>query len=123
MLNTQGSIGTVRNDNFFAYKFNGLDLDGDPFEYDLLFARFLSPVRKDAPDIDQDFEDIKRDRVINYLKKNHSILNDFELESFINSLKEDRDNLYKDLNREQQNKERSKEKRSEKERDKGVDLS
>ncbi|EGO9029052.1 relaxase, partial [Enterococcus faecalis] len=60
---------------------------------------------------------------INYLKKNHSILNDFELESFINSLKEDRDNLYKDLNREQQNKERSKEKRSEKERDKGVDLS
>jgi len=26
LLNPQGSIGTVRNDNFFAYKFNGLDL-------------------------------------------------------------------------------------------------
>jgi hypothetical protein len=37
LLNPQGSIGTVRNDNFFAYKFNGLDLDGDPFRYDLGF--------------------------------------------------------------------------------------
>jgi hypothetical protein len=37
LLNPQGSIGTVRNDNFFAYKFNGLDLDGDQFEYELGF--------------------------------------------------------------------------------------
>ena len=37
LLNPQGSIGTVRNDNFFAYKFNGLDLDGDQFEYALGF--------------------------------------------------------------------------------------
>jgi hypothetical protein len=37
LLNPQGSIGTVRNDNFFAYKFNGLDLDGEPFEYELGF--------------------------------------------------------------------------------------
>ena len=35
LLNPQGSIGTVRNDNFFAYKFNGLDLDGDQFTYEL----------------------------------------------------------------------------------------
>jgi hypothetical protein len=33
ILNTQGSIGSVRNDNFFAYRFNGLDLDGDQFQY------------------------------------------------------------------------------------------
>jgi hypothetical protein len=33
LLNTPGNIGTVRNDNFFAYKFNGLDLDGDPISY------------------------------------------------------------------------------------------
>jgi hypothetical protein len=33
ILNAQGSIGTVRNDNFFAYKFNGLDLDGDQITY------------------------------------------------------------------------------------------
>ena len=42
LLNPQGSIGTVRNDNFFAYKFNGLDLDGDEFEY-LLFANPALP--------------------------------------------------------------------------------
>ena len=33
LLNPQGSIGTVRNDNFYAYKFDGIDLDGDQFEY------------------------------------------------------------------------------------------
>jgi hypothetical protein len=27
----------VRNDNFFAYKFNGLDLDGDAFQYELFY--------------------------------------------------------------------------------------
>jgi hypothetical protein len=37
LLNPQGSIGTVRNDNFFAYKFNGVDLDGDEFIYELYF--------------------------------------------------------------------------------------
>jgi hypothetical protein len=37
LLNPQGSIGTVRNDNFFAYKFNGLDLDGDEFQYELYY--------------------------------------------------------------------------------------
>jgi hypothetical protein len=42
LLNPQGSIGTVRNDNFFAYKFNGLDLDGDEFEY-ILFANPALP--------------------------------------------------------------------------------
>jgi hypothetical protein len=31
ILNPQGSIGTIRNDNFFAYQFNGIDLDGDRF--------------------------------------------------------------------------------------------
>jgi len=40
LLNTPGSIGTVRHDNFFGYKFNGIDLDGNVFEF--------------LPDIDQD---------------------------------------------------------------------
>jgi hypothetical protein len=35
LLNTPGDIGTIRNDNFFAYKFNGLDLDGDPISYSI----------------------------------------------------------------------------------------
>ena len=33
ILTPIGSIGTVRNDNFFAFQFQGLDLDGDQFRY------------------------------------------------------------------------------------------
>jgi hypothetical protein len=33
LLNPQGSIGTVRSDNFFAYQFTGVDLDGYQFRY------------------------------------------------------------------------------------------
>jgi hypothetical protein len=33
LLTPQGSIGTVRSDNFFAFQFTGVDLDGDPIEY------------------------------------------------------------------------------------------
>jgi hypothetical protein len=32
---TPGSLGRVRNDNFFAVQFVGRDLDGDPVEYEL----------------------------------------------------------------------------------------
>ena len=35
LLTPQGSIGTVRNDNFYAFQFQGIDLDGDQFEYDI----------------------------------------------------------------------------------------
>lgn len=31
ILNPIGTIGTVRNDNFFAYQFNGVDLDNEAF--------------------------------------------------------------------------------------------
>lgn len=40
----------------------------DPLEHDLLFDRFISEVRKDAPDIDLDFQDDKRQDLLNYLK-------------------------------------------------------
>jgi len=30
-----GFIGTFRHDNFFAYQIEGLDLDGDPFEFEI----------------------------------------------------------------------------------------
>ena len=33
LLTPTGSLGTVRNDNFFAFKFDGIDLDGDQFQY------------------------------------------------------------------------------------------
>ncbi|MBQ9011410.1 MAG: DNA polymerase III subunit alpha, partial [Bacilli bacterium] len=38
----------------------------DPIKYNLLFERFLNPERVTMPDIDVDFEDVKRDRVIDY---------------------------------------------------------
>lgn len=43
----------------------------DPIKYNLLFERFLSPDREDPPDIDIDFEDIQRDKVIEYVKNQY----------------------------------------------------
>lgn len=40
----------------------------DPIEYDLLFERFLNPERISMPDIDTDFPDIYRDKVIEHVK-------------------------------------------------------
>lgn len=40
--------------------------DVDPIKYNLLFERFLNPERVSMPDIDIDFEHIKREEVINY---------------------------------------------------------
>ena len=42
--------------------------DIDPLKYDLLFERFLNKDRITMPDIDIDFEDIKRGQIISYLK-------------------------------------------------------
>lgn len=42
--------------------------DVDPIKYNLLFERFLNPERITMPDIDIDFENTKRDLVINYVK-------------------------------------------------------
>ena len=39
----------------------------DPIENDLLFERFLNPDRVSMPDIDIDFEDTRRDEVIEYI--------------------------------------------------------
>ena len=41
----------------------------NPLEFDLLFERFLNPERVSMPDIDIDFNDEKRDIVINYVKE------------------------------------------------------
>lgn len=42
--------------------------DLNPIEFGLLFERFLNPDRISMPDIDMDFEDTRREEVINYLK-------------------------------------------------------
>ncbi len=40
--------------------------DVDPIKYNLLFERFLNPERISMPDIDIDFEHLKREEIINY---------------------------------------------------------
>ncbi len=39
----------------------------DPIKYNLLFERFLNPDRKSMPDIDTDFDDVGRQKVIEYV--------------------------------------------------------
>jgi DNA polymerase-3 subunit alpha len=43
----------------------------DPLEYDLLFERFLDPSRSEAPDIDIDFCQDRRDEVIAYVRQKY----------------------------------------------------
>jgi len=45
--------------------------DIDPLEYDLLFERFLNPDRISMPDIDIDFCQRERDRVIQYVRERY----------------------------------------------------
>jgi len=47
--------------------------DIDPIEHNLLFTRFLSPIRKDAPDIDLDFQDDRRQEVYGYLMEKYGV--------------------------------------------------
>jgi DNA polymerase-3 subunit alpha len=43
----------------------------DPIKYQLLFERFLNPERVSMPDIDIDFDDEGRDKVIEYVRKKY----------------------------------------------------
>ena len=43
----------------------------DPLKYDLLFERFLNPDRISMPDIDVDFDDSGRERVLDYVTKKY----------------------------------------------------
>ena len=43
----------------------------DPIKYDLLFERFLNPDRISMPDIDVDFDDAGRERVIDYVTRKY----------------------------------------------------
>ncbi len=52
-----------------AYTLDITDLD--PIKYKLLFERFLNPERISMPDIDIDFEDTRREEVINYVKEKY----------------------------------------------------
>lgn len=52
-----------------AYSLSITDID--PLKYDLSFERFLNPKRVSMPDIDIDFEDVRREEVINYIKRKY----------------------------------------------------
>lgn len=43
----------------------------DPLKFNLLFERFLNPERVTMPDIDIDFEDTRRERVIQYVQEKY----------------------------------------------------
>ena len=45
--------------------------DLDPIKYDLLFERFLNPDRISLPDIDTDFEDCGRGKVLDYVSRKY----------------------------------------------------
>ncbi len=47
----------------------------DPIKYNLLFERFLNPERVTMPDIDIDFDALKRGEVINYVKERYGEFN------------------------------------------------
>ena len=52
-----------------SYLLNITDID--PLKYDLIFERFLNPERISMPDIDLDFADTGRDKVINYVRQKY----------------------------------------------------
>ena len=43
----------------------------DPLEFNLVFERFLNIERKEMPDVDMDFQDNRRDEVINYVTQKY----------------------------------------------------
>jgi DNA polymerase-3 subunit alpha len=47
----------------------------DPLKYNLLFERFLNPERVTMPDIDIDFEDTNRDKIVGYLIDKYGRMN------------------------------------------------
>jgi DNA polymerase-3 subunit alpha len=66
------SVGPGRGSaagSIVAYALNITNVD--PLPYDLLFERFLNPERVTMPDIDIDFNDEKRDIIIDYVKQKY----------------------------------------------------
>jgi DNA polymerase-3 subunit alpha len=54
----------------------------DPLEYDLLFERFLDPNRAEAPDIDIDFCQERREEVIQYVKRKYGEMSVAQIATF-----------------------------------------
>ncbi|WP_445489498.1 DNA polymerase III subunit alpha [Niallia sp. 03133] len=56
--------------------------DVDPIKYNLLFERFLNPERITMPDIDIDFPDMKREKVIEYVQQKYGELHVAQIITF-----------------------------------------
>ncbi|WP_295159943.1 DNA polymerase III subunit alpha [uncultured Brachyspira sp.] len=54
----------------------------NPLDYNLLFERFLNPERKSMPDIDVDFQDDKREVIIDYVKDKYGKDNVAQIATF-----------------------------------------
>lgn len=68
----QGIIITTRGSAAGSLVSYGLNITSvDPLEYDLPFERFLNPFRPSPPDIDMDFEDSRREEVIEYVARKY----------------------------------------------------
>ncbi len=63
------SVGPGRGSGAGSLVAYALDIvTPDPIKYDLLFERFLNPERQSMPDIDVDFADVTREKVVDYIK-------------------------------------------------------
>jgi len=56
--------------------------DLDPLPFSLLFERFLNPARVSMPDIDMDFEDVRRGEVLDYVTHKYGKLNVAQMSTF-----------------------------------------
>ena len=54
----------------------------DPFKHQLIFERFLNPERVTMPDIDIDFDDLRRGEVIDYVKQKYGEANVTQIITF-----------------------------------------
>ncbi len=72
----RGSVGG----SLVAYSLGITEID--PIGYDLLFERFLNPERISMPDIDIDFSDRDRDKVIRYVVKKYGSKNVTQIITF-----------------------------------------
>lgn len=60
-------VGPGRGSAAGSYVLYLLGITGvDPLDYDLMFERFVNPARKSFPDVDVDFESVRRQEIIDY---------------------------------------------------------